>query len=140
PSPHVEDHRLSYVSNRYEGTCASTEGFKAGQGGEGTMPTYKDPTDARVLWKLDMMAELGVFPHNLAVCSPLIVGDTLFVITSNGVDEDHIKIPQPAAPSFLALDKKTGEVKWKSNLPTEQLLKPGAKLEFLKNTDRVLIH
>ncbi len=28
-----------------------------------------------------MMSELGVFPHNLAVCSPLIVGDTLFVIT-----------------------------------------------------------
>ena len=58
-----------------------------------------------------MIGQLKVFPHNLATCSPLIAGDTLFVITSNGVDEDHINIPAPAAPSFLALDKKTGKMK-----------------------------
>ncbi len=67
-------------------------------------------TDVDIIWRLDMIGELGVFPHNLAICSPLIVGDTLFVITANGVDEGHINIPRPDAPSFMAIDKKTGKV------------------------------
>jgi outer membrane protein assembly factor BamB len=137
-SPFVEGDRLYYVSNRCEVICASVNGYSDML--QPTMPSFKDKTDAGVIWRLDMINKLGVFPHNLAVCSPLVVGDTLFVITSNGVDEDHIKIPQPGAPSFLALDKKTGEVKWSSNLPTEQLEKPGANLEYLKNTGRVLMH
>ena len=79
---------------------------------------YKGPKDADILWRLDMIEKLGVFPHNLATCSPLIVGDTLFVITSNGVDEGHINIPVPEAPSFLAIDKKTGKVLWQDNSPS----------------------
>jgi outer membrane protein assembly factor BamB len=63
-----------------------------------------------------------VFPHNLSTSSPLIVGDRLFVVTSNGVDEGHINIPSPAAPSFIAVDKNTGKVLWKDNEPSEKLL------------------
>jgi outer membrane protein assembly factor BamB len=84
--------------------------------------TYKGPTDVDVIWRLDMMKELGVFPHNLATCSPLVVGDVLFVITSNGVDEDHINIPAPDAPSCLAIDKKTGKVLWKDNSPGRKIM------------------
>jgi len=138
-SPCVEGNRLWYVSNRCEVICADVNGYQAGKT-EPTHPAYTSPTDAGVHWRYDMIAELGVFPHNLAVCSPLIVGDTLFVITSNGVDEEHIKIPKPEAPSFVALDKNSGKKLWTSNLPTKQLLEPGAKLEFLKNTGRVLMH
>jgi outer membrane protein assembly factor BamB len=69
-----------------------------------------------------MMSELGVFPHNLATCAPLLVGDVLFVVTSNGVDEGHIDIPAPGAPSFLALDAGSGKVLWKSNLPGKNIL------------------
>lgn len=137
-SPFVEGDRLYYVSNRAEVICADVNGYKASL--QPTMPGYTTPTDAGVFWRLDMIKTEKVFPHNLAVCSPLVVGDTVFVVTSNGVDEGHIKIPQPGAPSFLALDKKTGAVKWSSRLPTEQLLKPGANLEFLKNTGRVMMH
>jgi outer membrane protein assembly factor BamB len=139
-SPYVEGKRLWYVSNRCEVVCARTEGLRDGKNEGVQDEKYKDKTDADILWKLDMMGELGVFPHNLAVCSPLVVGDTLFVITSNGVDEEHIKIPKPEAPSFIAVDKNTGKVKWTNNLPTKQLLAPGANLEFLKNTGRVLMH
>ncbi len=138
-SPFVENGRLYYVSNRCEVICADVNGYKEGKT-QPTMPGYTTGTDAGVIWRLDMINELGVFPHNLAVCSPLIVGDILFVITSNGVDEDHIKIPKPDAPSFLAVDKHTGKVLWKTNAPTEELLKPGANLEYLKNTGRVLMH
>ena len=41
----------------------------------------------------------------------------IFVVTANGVDEGHINIPSPEAPSFICLDKKTGKLVWKSNLP-----------------------
>jgi outer membrane protein assembly factor BamB len=120
-SPVVEGDRLYYVSNRAEIVCASTEGLAAGNRGV-TDEKYRTPTDADVIWRLDMIKELNVFPHNLAVCSPLIAGDTLFVITSNGVDKDHITIPSPQAPSFLAIDKKTGKPLWKSNLPGDKIM------------------
>ena len=73
------------------------------------MRNTTDKTDADIIWRLDMIKELNVFPHNLATCSPLIVGDFLFIVTSNGVDEGHINIPSPKAPSFIVLDKKTGK-------------------------------
>jgi outer membrane protein assembly factor BamB len=138
-SPFVEGDRLYYVSNRCEVICASVNGYQEGKT-QPTHPGYTSSTDAGVIWRLDMIGKLGVFPHNLAVCSPLVVGDIVFVITSNGVDEEHIKIPQPDAPSFIAVDKKTGAVLWTNNLPTKQLLAPGANLAFLKDTGRVLMH
>ena len=52
-----------------------------------------------------MIGKLGVFPHNLSDCSPLIVGDDLYVVTANGVDEGHINVPAPTAPSFIKVDK-----------------------------------
>jgi outer membrane protein assembly factor BamB len=65
---------------------------------------------------------LKVFPHNLAICSPLIAGDLVFVVTGNGVDEDHVKLPFPEAPSFLAVHKKTGKVVWKDNSPGKNVM------------------
>ena len=45
------------------------------------------------------------------------------MITSNGVERDHITIPNPRAPSFLALDKKTGEIEPGTNRdPGENIL------------------
>jgi outer membrane protein assembly factor BamB len=38
------------------------------------------------------------------------------------VDESHEKIPAPQAPSFLAVNKKTGEVVWQSNAPGDKIL------------------
>ena len=61
------------------------------------------------------MKELGVSPHNMTVCSPAAYGDVLFICTANGVDESHLKIPAPQAPSFIALDKRTGKILWTDN-------------------------
>ena len=144
-SPIVEGDRLYYVNNRAEVICADTEGMANGNQGVQD-ETYKGPKDADVIWRLDMIGELGVFPHNLAVCSPLIVGDTLFVVTANGVDEGHINIPAPAAPSFLALDKKTGKVLWKDNAPSRALVEArqaGAQVrirEDLVDKGKLLMH
>ena len=68
------------------------------------------------------MAELDVFPHNLAAGSPLIVGDLVYASTGTGVDEAHINVPMPYAPSLVALDKKTGELVWDDATPDEKVL------------------
>ena len=67
------------------------------------------PTDGDVLWRFDMREELGVFPHNITSSSVLVQGDTVFATTSNGVDWTHTNIPNPSAPAFIAVNKKTGE-------------------------------
>src|SRR5262249_13409710 len=132
-TPVVEGDRLYYVSNRCTVVCAELEGDPAAK-------------KSKVVWALDMIGELGVFPHNLATCSPLIVGATLFVITSNGVDEGHINTPAPAAPSFLAIDKRSGKVLWQDNSPSAALVEArktaGANVDIkaLVNKGLLLMH
>lgn len=120
-SPYVEGNRLYYVSNRCELVCADVEGARNGRQGP-VDPKRNDPTDADILWTFDMMKELGVFPHNLAVCSPIVVGDLIFILTGNGHDESHENIPAPKAPSFICVDKKNGKVKWTNNSPGVNVL------------------
>ena len=60
-SPAVEGKKLYYVTNRGELVCLDTEGFLDGKNdGSFQDETYKGKTDADILWKLDMMKELGV--------------------------------------------------------------------------------
>lgn len=120
--PAVEGNRLYYVSNRCELICADTEGFLDGKNDGVQDEKYQTKIDADIVWRLDMIGQLGVFPHNLAICSPLIVDDVVFVTTANGVDEGHVNIPAPNAPSFLAVHKKTGKVVWQSNLPGKNIM------------------
>ena len=115
-SPVVEGDKLFYVSNRCELVCADTEGHTDNENdGPYTDEKWKESQDADFVWILDMIEELGVFPHNLATSSPVIGGDRIFVITSNGVDEGHLNLPSPDAPDFVAVDKKTGKVLWTDN-------------------------
>jgi outer membrane protein assembly factor BamB len=79
-------------------------------------------TEADVVWSFDMMQQLGVRQHNMATCAPTIWGDVLFICTSNGVDETHIHIPAPDAPSFMAMDKRTGQVLWTDNSPGRNIM------------------
>jgi len=81
-----------------------------------------DIREADVVWRFDMMKELGVSQHNMASCSPATWGDTIFICTSNGVEESHIKAPNAHAPSFIALDKNTGKLLWSDASPGENIL------------------
>ena len=122
-SPAVVGDRLYYVSNRCELVCLDTEGFLDKENdGPFTDEEDKAEIDGDVIWKLDMVEELGVFPHNLATSSPLVVGDLVFICTSNGVDESHINIPVPLAPSFIAVNRHTGEVVWEDDSPAENIV------------------
>lgn len=120
---YVDGDRIWYVSNRGEIICADLEGFRDGKNdGPYTTETETSEIDEDVIWKLDMMGELGVFPHNLAAGNPLIVDGILFTTTGQGVDEGHVNIPKPEAPSFLAVDANTGKVVWQSNIPGKSIL------------------
>ncbi len=122
-TPAVEDDRLYYTSNQCQIVSLDTEGFLDGENdGPTTDEENAGKTDADFIWEFDMMDELDVFPHNLAASSPLIVDDMVYVVTGNGVDEGHVNLPSAFAPSFIALNKNTGELVWESNLPGEDVL------------------
>jgi outer membrane protein assembly factor BamB len=122
-TPAVDGDRVYYISNRAEVIAADTEGFLDKENdGAFQAETEKSDIDQDVVWKLDMIGELDVFPHNLAAGNPLIVGDVLYTVTGNGVDEGHINIPAPQAPSFIAVDRNTGKPIWESSLPSEKIL------------------
>jgi outer membrane protein assembly factor BamB len=107
-SPLVEGDRLYYVSNRCELICLDPKGD--GSGG------------AKVIWKFDMMDEVGAQPHNMANSSPVSYGDLVYVSTSNGQDESHVHIPSPRAPAIIAVNKKTGKLAWEDNSVGEKIL------------------
>ncbi|HEY3174265.1 MAG TPA: PQQ-binding-like beta-propeller repeat protein [Candidatus Polarisedimenticolia bacterium] len=142
-TPYVEGNRLYYVSNRAEVICADVEGFRDGENdGPFTGETDTSEIDADIIWKFDMMKELDVFPHNLAAGNPLVVGDLLFTVTGNGVDEGHVNIPSPDAPSFIALDRNTGKLVWQSAAPGEKILHgswSNAAYGVIKGTPQVVI-
>lgn len=107
-SPLVEGNRLYYVTNRCEIVSLDTRGD--GNGGP------------KVLWKFDMMEEVGSEPHNMSNSSPVSYGDLIFVSTSNGQDESHVHIPSPRAPAIIAVNKNTGKLVWEDNSVGERIL------------------
>ena len=122
-TPYVEGNRVYYVSNEAHVVCADAEGFHDGENdGPYSAEEAKGATDADFLWRFDMIEELDVFPHNLAAGSPLIVGDILYTVTGQGVDEGHVNIPAPLAPSLIAVDKNSGKLVWEDASPGEHVL------------------
>jgi outer membrane protein assembly factor BamB len=107
-SPLVEGDNVYYVSNRCEIVCVDAKGD--GKGG------------AKVLWKFDMMEEVGSQPHNMANSSPVAHEDLLFIGTSNGQDESHVHVPSPRAPSIIAVSKSTQKLIWEDNSVGENIL------------------
>jgi outer membrane protein assembly factor BamB len=121
-NPYVDGDRVYYVSNRCELVCADADGFYDGENdGPLTNEKHTEKQDADFVWILDMMGELGVFPRNLAACSPVGAGDLIFVCTGNGINDEG-DVPAPQAPSFVAVNKNTGKVVWKRNDPGANIL------------------
>lgn len=122
-SPLVDGDRVYYVTNRGELVCLDAEGFLDGENdGPFEGEKLKSPLDADVVWSLDMMKELGVRQHNMANSSPAMHGDLIFIETSNGNDENHAQVPAPQAPSFIAVNKKTGKLVWKDSSPGDKIM------------------
>ena len=107
-SPLVEGERLYYVTNRCEIRCLDVHG--------------DGKKHAKLIWKFDMMEEVGSEPHNMSNSSPVSYGDLIFVSTSNGQDESHVHIPSPRAPSIIAVNKQTGKLAWEDNSVGDRIL------------------
>lgn len=120
-TPAVVGDRVFYVSNQCRVVCLDANGFANGNQGIQT-EKYQDRTDADIIWEYDMVKELDVFPHCVANCSPLVVGDRVFVCTSNGMDQGHINLPSPKAPSLICLDRDTGKLLWKDASPGKDIM------------------
>jgi len=122
-APWVDGDRLYYVSNQCQLVCADVDGFLDGENdGPYKDEKYKEKQDADIIWIVDMFQDLKVFPHNLANGSPVGLGDTVFVTTSNGVDETHGKPPSPDAPDLIAVDKNSGKIRWTRGDPGANVL------------------
>ncbi len=122
-SPAVEGSRVYYVTNRGELVCLDTEGFGDNENdGPFTEEGRKGPTDADIVWVLDMRRDLGVRQLFMASSSPVVSGDLVLVATSNGRDVNDEKVPAPKAPSFIAVNKATGTVAWQDASPGEGIL------------------
>ncbi len=122
-SPYVDGERAWYVTSRGTVVCLDTEGFRDGQNDSPYVEEKETAeTEADVIWLVDMMKDLGVSQHNMCSCSVTVVGNLLFVITGNGVDESHITIPEERAPSFICLDKNSGKLLWRDNSPGANVL------------------
>lgn len=126
-TPTVVGNRIYLVTTRCEVLCLDTEGMTNGNDGPyldeakyvsldtGKPPVEPGKTDADIIWRYDMIDELGAFPHNGSNCSIIVVGDVLYVCTSNGQDWTHVNVPSPNSPSFIALDAKTGKLLGEDN-------------------------
>jgi len=121
-SPAVDGDHVYLVTSRCEVLCLDVHG-QAGNtnrgpfkdeaqyvAGPGKEPIPQGPTDADILWRYDMRDELGAFPRNQASSSVLVVGDKVFVTTSNGVDWSGKHLPSPDCPALICLDKNSGKL------------------------------
>lgn len=123
-TPLVEANRLWFVTNRGEVCCLDTEGFRDGEDNGLKQPAEiaANPKEADVIWVYDMMAQLGVSQRNMAASSVTAMGDLLFLNTGNGTGESGEELPAPEAPSFICLDKNTGDLVWADNSPGKNIL------------------
>jgi outer membrane protein assembly factor BamB len=122
-SPLIENGVAYYVSNRGEVIAVDLDGFRDGKNdGPVTDEKLTKETDADVIWRYDMMEELGVMQHNMANSSPVSFENMIFVSTSNGQDESHVNVPSPRAPALIAIDKTTGKLVWEDQGVGEKIL------------------
>ena len=123
-SPLVENGVVYYVSNRGEVMAVDIQGFRDNGENDGPFKDEKQTreTDVDIIWRYDMMDELGVMQHNMANSSPVMYENLIYVSTSNGQDESHVNVPSPKSPAIIALDKTTGKLVWEEASPGEKIL------------------
>lgn len=113
-SPLVEGNRLWFCTNRCEVICLEIAPLRSGTG------------EPRVVWKVDMRSQLGVFPVGVHLgshashCSIAAYKDLIYVNTTNAARYD--KIPAPDAPSLVCFQKQNGQVRWQDKSPGKNIL------------------
>ena len=120
-APTVVGDRAYVVTSSCEVVCLDVKGQANGNDGpfkdEGqyiagskSPPVELEKTDGDIIWKYDLVDQLGVCPHDVAANSVLVDGDILYCTSANGVNHEHTFCLHPDAPSFIALDARTGKL------------------------------
>jgi outer membrane protein assembly factor BamB len=119
-APAMDDEYMYLVGTRGEILCLDRSGLADGNDGpvtdEAAYMGYADAaaelagTDGDMVWRYNMIKELGVVPHDVCGSSPVLHGDYVYACTSNGQDDKHERVVNPLAPSLIALDKRTGKL------------------------------
>lgn len=120
-TPALDDERLYIVGPRGDVLCFDRDGQADGDDGPFReelkymgVPSDSDyeltSGDGDIIWRIDLIEDWGVVPHDVCGSSPALDGDLLYVCTSNGVDHTHGPVANPDAPSLVAVDRRTGRV------------------------------
>jgi len=120
-APTIVGDRAYVVTSACEILCLNVKGQAEGNTGPFQdeaqyIAGYKNPpvplekTDGDIIWKYDLVDDLGVCPHDVAACSVLVDNGILYCTSANGVNHEHSFCLHPDAPSFIALDAATGKL------------------------------
>ncbi len=120
-SPAVAGDRLYLVGPRGDVLCLDANGQRDGNAGPfldeirymgapAGPPDRLTQQDGDIVWRFDLIEKLGVVPHDVCGSSPTLLGDYLYVCTSNGVDDTHRNVANPSAPSLIVLNRHTGKL------------------------------
>ena len=121
--PRIDGNRAFYVSNRGEMVSLDLTAFNP------------KAMKQKVAWSLDFVGKLGVFKRDASdirnpLSSPVVIGDLVYAVTGNGAAFGYARtalakespfVPKPEAPSFIAVDKKTGKLAWSSSAPGKDI-------------------
>lgn len=113
-SPLIEGDRLWFCTNRCEVVCLDIS------------PLLKQSGEPVVLWKYDMISELGVYTRSLMIgshashCSVAGYKEFIYVNTTNS--RSYTEIPAPDAPSLICLQKADGKLRWQDNSPGANII------------------
>ncbi len=120
-TPWVGGDRLWIVTNRGSVVCLDTEGFLDGEDDGLIREQTQGEQEADVVWEFDMRERLGTVPRFMTSSVVTGVGPWIFAATSNGTDGQG-RVAHPDAPSLIALDKATGELRWADASPGANIL------------------
>ena len=120
-SPAVAGNRVYVMTGACEILCLDVNGMADGNdgpfqdeakymAGRGNPPIKLGKGDGDIIWIFDLIDQLGICPHDLTSCSPVVDGRFLYIVSGNGVDAPHEKCLRPDAPSFICLDTQTGKL------------------------------
>jgi len=117
----LEGDRAYTVSNRNEVLCLDMRGMADGNTGPFVDEAAYLPGDGPaegfevneqcgdIIWRFSVTEKLGIYPHDTYACSPLILGNLVYVNSGLSLYR-HERCETPEAPSLLALDKDTGNL------------------------------
>jgi outer membrane protein assembly factor BamB len=104
-TPTVEGDRLYLVTPYGEAVCVNLTSWLNSR----ATPSAAE-SDRHIVWKYDMVEKLHVEQDHTASCSPLVLGDFVYVCTGNGRFKYANRPLYPLTPSLIVFNKRTGQL------------------------------